>query len=368
MSSLPWFAFHIDDYLGNTMNLDTEGHGAYLLLILHYYRTGKPIRDNDRTLAAIAKLPIDRWQERRDDLATFFKVEGGMWTHERIEAEMQEASIRYAARSAHGKLAAAAKYGKKIAAAASGIPAAAHPASSGDTQPKKTTSRKPSASSRGAPGIPTASTVDAPGIHNNNNITTTLSSSSNARAREDDDDATEASKIGLSLIPPSPPPVEGPTPQALQEGAETASAPSLGAMIGTELPPDWVPNDVAIAQAHNVGMTDAAIDDELRAFHAFNAQNGTLSRDWTATWVLWCKRWKERAERAPRKAPPRIEVDTKFVPTEADWERQIRFFANTGKWSVGFGPEPGMLGCRAPRAMLEKAGVNPDTGIVRKAS
>jgi hypothetical protein len=40
-STLPWFPFEIDAYLGNTMTLDTEGHGANLLMMLHYYRTGR---------------------------------------------------------------------------------------------------------------------------------------------------------------------------------------------------------------------------------------------------------------------------------------------------------------------------------------
>ena len=74
---LPWFAFHIAKYLGETMGLDTEGHGAYLLLILHYYATGTAPKDSDRILASITKLSPERWAADsarcrpafRDDLA-----------------------------------------------------------------------------------------------------------------------------------------------------------------------------------------------------------------------------------------------------------------------------------------------------------
>jgi uncharacterized protein YdaU (DUF1376 family) len=109
-STLPWFPFEIDAYLGNTMTLDTEGHGANLLMMLHYYRTGKPIPDRDRVLAAIAKLPLERWLERREELAAFFQVQDGVWVHERIEKVMRDASARHAARSASAKTAAEAKY------------------------------------------------------------------------------------------------------------------------------------------------------------------------------------------------------------------------------------------------------------------
>jgi len=52
---MPW---HIGDYLGDTMHLTTLEHGAYCLLIMHYWRTG-PLPNDDRMLADLAKMRTD---------------------------------------------------------------------------------------------------------------------------------------------------------------------------------------------------------------------------------------------------------------------------------------------------------------------
>jgi hypothetical protein len=52
-----------------------------------------------------------------------------------------------------------------------------------------------------------------------------------------------------------------------------------------------------------------------------------------------------------------------------DFDKVIAMFARTGVWSRYAGPEPGMLGCRAPRELLAKHGIDATSGErVRKAS
>ena len=52
-----------------------------------------------------------------------------------------------------------------------------------------------------------------------------------------------------------------------------------------------------------------------------------------------------------------------------DWDQVVSFYARGGIWSKYAGPEPGMIGCRAPRDVLAKYGVDAVTGErVRKAS
>jgi hypothetical protein len=52
-----------------------------------------------------------------------------------------------------------------------------------------------------------------------------------------------------------------------------------------------------------------------------------------------------------------------------DFDKVIAMFVRTGVWSRYAGPEPGMLGCRAPRELLAKHGVDAASGErVRKAS
>ena len=86
--SLRWFAFDADAYTGDTAHLTCEEHGAYLLLILAYYRSEKPLPATDRALSSITKLPMDRWLECKPTLTAFFTEEGGTWRHDQIEREL----------------------------------------------------------------------------------------------------------------------------------------------------------------------------------------------------------------------------------------------------------------------------------------
>ena len=80
----PWMPLYVGDYLGDTGHLTTAQHGAYLLLMMHYWRKGE-LPDDDRQLSKIAKLPLRTWCEYRPTLQDFF-YEG--WKHKRIDAEL----------------------------------------------------------------------------------------------------------------------------------------------------------------------------------------------------------------------------------------------------------------------------------------
>jgi uncharacterized protein YdaU (DUF1376 family) len=81
----PWMPLYVGDYLGDTGHLTTAQHGAYLLLMMHYWRKGE-LPDDDRQLSKITKLPLRTWCEYRATLQDFF-YEG--WKHKRIDAELQ---------------------------------------------------------------------------------------------------------------------------------------------------------------------------------------------------------------------------------------------------------------------------------------
>ena len=82
-----WMPLYIGDYLADTARLTTEQHGAYLLLIMDYWRSGK-LPDNDQVLAQICKLTPDAWSNAKAMLATYFTIENGFWIHRRIESEI----------------------------------------------------------------------------------------------------------------------------------------------------------------------------------------------------------------------------------------------------------------------------------------
>jgi uncharacterized protein YdaU (DUF1376 family) len=111
--ALPWFPFNVKAYVTDTMRLSTEGHGAYLLLMLDYYSTGTAPPDDDNVLAAITKLPVKTWRIHRKNIEPFFWIIHGRWVHPRIEHEMFEAASKHAVSIAKAKAAAGARWGKK---------------------------------------------------------------------------------------------------------------------------------------------------------------------------------------------------------------------------------------------------------------
>lgn len=116
-----WMPFYVGDYLRDTGRLTTEGHGAYLLLIMDYWTSSSPLPDDDEQLAAVTKLPLERWRKLRPMLARFFQVGDGVWRHKRVEAEIADATERVAKKSKAGKEGATARWGGKGNADANGI-------------------------------------------------------------------------------------------------------------------------------------------------------------------------------------------------------------------------------------------------------
>lgn len=96
-----WMPLFIGDYQGDTARLTTEQHGAYLLLIMDYWRAGPP-PDDDLVLAQITLLERRVWLKHRPTLARFFTIIEGEWRHKRIDRELvraQEQSDKAATRA-----------------------------------------------------------------------------------------------------------------------------------------------------------------------------------------------------------------------------------------------------------------------------
>jgi uncharacterized protein YdaU (DUF1376 family) len=146
-----WMPLYVADYISATSRLTTEQHGAYLLLLMDYWKNGAP-PDNDQVLAQITKLSHDAWTNARTMLEGFFDVCDGHWFQHRLEAEMVKANHNKTANSKRGKAGAAARWGKKDA---SSIPGASLEVCSADsTSPSPTPSnnkRKEKATSVACP-------------------------------------------------------------------------------------------------------------------------------------------------------------------------------------------------------------------------
>jgi uncharacterized protein YdaU (DUF1376 family) len=88
--SRAWMPFYVSDYLADTGHLTTAEHGAYMLLIMHYWSNGG-LPDDDRKLARICRMSPDEWRDVRETLSDFFH-DG--WRHKRIDAEFLKAAER----------------------------------------------------------------------------------------------------------------------------------------------------------------------------------------------------------------------------------------------------------------------------------
>lgn len=118
ISTKIWMPLYIADYLADTTRLTTLQHGAYLLLIMDYWRNG-PLPDDDVALAHIVRMPLAIWKKHRSALSQMFQVDSGSWHHKRIDCEREVAAsnaIKYAERAKKAANKRWAKHGQRDAA------------------------------------------------------------------------------------------------------------------------------------------------------------------------------------------------------------------------------------------------------------
>jgi uncharacterized protein YdaU (DUF1376 family) len=101
MSAPAWMPLYVADYLADTGHLSTVEHGAYMLLIMHYWQAGG-LPTEDAKLARICRMSAKEWASVRDTLADFFD-EG--WRHKRIEEEIANTAETIDKRSTAGRTA-----------------------------------------------------------------------------------------------------------------------------------------------------------------------------------------------------------------------------------------------------------------------
>jgi uncharacterized protein YdaU (DUF1376 family) len=103
-----WMPFYVGDYLAATTRLTTEQHGAYVLLLLDYWRNGPPPHD-DLVLAQIVRLSLAAWRKMKPAIMPFFEIRGEELFQGRVERERQKAAEITEKRSKAGKASAAAR-------------------------------------------------------------------------------------------------------------------------------------------------------------------------------------------------------------------------------------------------------------------
>lgn len=108
MSKRPWMPFYVGDYLAKTAHLTAEQHGAYMLLLMHYWTHGE-LPEDQKQLMAIARLPADSWAGNCHVLAKFFD---NKWRNNRMEKELAKLKKLSEKRAYAGLKGAWSKHGK----------------------------------------------------------------------------------------------------------------------------------------------------------------------------------------------------------------------------------------------------------------
>lgn len=89
---------YVADYRADTAHLTAAEHGAYLLLIMHYWQNGG-LPDDDGKLSRIACMSASEWLQAKETITSFF---GPGWKHKRIDSEIEKAEAVSAAASQAG--------------------------------------------------------------------------------------------------------------------------------------------------------------------------------------------------------------------------------------------------------------------------
>lgn len=90
---------HVGDYLRETRHLSACEHGAYLLLIMHYW-SNRCLPQEEAQLAAIASMSRKEWRKHRATLAALFEPN---WKLSWLEVDIADALEARRAKSAAGK-------------------------------------------------------------------------------------------------------------------------------------------------------------------------------------------------------------------------------------------------------------------------
>jgi uncharacterized protein YdaU (DUF1376 family) len=77
-----------DAYLRDTTHLTTEEHGAYFLLLMAAWGSADcSLPNDDKRLAALAKMPLAKWRKIAPNVLEFWTIDKGRITQKRLLKE-----------------------------------------------------------------------------------------------------------------------------------------------------------------------------------------------------------------------------------------------------------------------------------------
>jgi len=244
-----WMPLVIGDYLADTSHLSTVEHGAYLLLLMHHWRVG-PLPDDDKRLAAIARMPRDKWGRIAPAIRAFFTPTATGLVQKRLMAERAEASRISEKRRSSGAKGGHSKAANALKTPETGV------ANASDLPEQK---------ARPSPSPPTVS--------------------------------TSVDTCGVGAAPP-PPTHQGAMLFPI-DGGKASRAEARDKAKGSRIREDWQPTADDVAFAEGLGLNATATADRFRDFWIGVAGERGRKVQWSATWRNWCRKDAERASSPP---------------------------------------------------------------------
>ncbi len=95
MSEFSIMPFYVGDYLADTSHLSTEEHGAYILLLLHYWKKRQGPKNDPKRLAKITLLSAKKWRNFSPTILEFFQIKDDRLIHPRMERELTIAAEKH---------------------------------------------------------------------------------------------------------------------------------------------------------------------------------------------------------------------------------------------------------------------------------
>ena len=133
---------YIADYLADTAFLDVIESGAYLHLMMNYFQTAKPLPNDDKKLARIAKCTDEQWLNIRSTVVEFFIEQENMLFHNRIENDLRLIGEKQTKQAKAGKASAEARKRKSTPSNPSNRPTVVeHPFNGCSTTVEQTSQR-----------------------------------------------------------------------------------------------------------------------------------------------------------------------------------------------------------------------------------
>ena len=106
-----WMPIYWGDYAKDTGHLGAAHHGAYLLLLKHYWVTGQPLPDDDAQLWRIVCADsLAHWRRLKPVVLAFFERRDGRLHHSRVDKELVSADRHAERRAGLARRAAAARW------------------------------------------------------------------------------------------------------------------------------------------------------------------------------------------------------------------------------------------------------------------